>query len=47
MDTPGFSSLYTNDFEKEELKHYFPEFFPYEDSADTMDATMCTSRTAP
>lgn len=30
MDTPGFSSLYTNDFEKEELKHYFPEFFPYE-----------------
>ena len=30
MDTPGFSSLYTNDFEKEELKHCFPEFFPYE-----------------
>lgn len=32
MDTPGFSSLYTNDFEKEELKHYFPEmeeFFGY------------------
>ena len=25
MDTPGFSSLYTNDFDKEELKHYFPE----------------------
>lgn len=25
MDTPGFSSLYTNDFEKEELKNYFPE----------------------
>lgn len=30
MDTPGFSSLYVNDFEKEELKHYFPEFVPYE-----------------
>ena len=30
MDTPGFSSLYVNDFEKEELKHYFPEFDPYE-----------------
>lgn len=30
MDTPGFSSLYTNDFEKEELKYYFPEFAPYE-----------------
>ena len=30
MDTPGFSSLYTNDFEKEELKFYFTEFAPYE-----------------
>ena len=30
MDTPGFSSLYVNDFEKEELKEYFPEFYPYE-----------------
>lgn len=30
MDTPGFSSLYTNDFEKEELKYYFPEFEAYE-----------------
>ena len=26
MDTPGFSSLYVNDFEKEELKYYFREF---------------------
>ncbi|MDU2218405.1 MAG: hypothetical protein E7E34_13275 [Staphylococcus epidermidis] len=25
MDTPGFSSLYTNDFGKEELKYYFPK----------------------
>ena len=30
MDTPGFSSLYVNDFEKEELKYCFPEFEPYE-----------------
>ena len=30
MDTPGFSSLYVNDFEKEELKYYFPEFSEYE-----------------
>lgn len=30
MDTPGFSSLYVNDFEKEELKQYFPEFTPFE-----------------
>lgn len=30
IDTPGFSSLYVNDFEKEDLKYYFPEFAPYE-----------------
>ncbi len=30
MDTPGFSSLYTNEFEKEELKYYFTEFQEYE-----------------
>ncbi len=30
MDTPGFSSLYVNDFEKEDLKYYFREFEPYE-----------------
>ena len=30
MDTPGFSSLYTNDFDKEDLKYYFPEFRIYE-----------------
>lgn len=29
MDTPGFSSLYVNDFEKEELKEYFREFAGY------------------
>lgn len=32
MDTPGFSSLYVNDFEKEELRYYFPEFSQYEGS---------------
>jgi len=31
MDTPGFSSLFINDFEKEELKDYFPEFVKYQD----------------
>lgn len=30
MDTPGFSSLYLPEIEKEELKCYFPEFAPYE-----------------
>ena len=30
MDTPGFSSLYTNEFEKEELKYYFREFEEFE-----------------
>lgn len=30
MDTPGFSSLYVNDFDKGELKYYFREFAPYE-----------------
>lgn len=30
MDTPGFSSLYLEDMEKEELSQYFPEFAPYE-----------------
>ncbi|MDF2587442.1 MAG: rsgA [Anaerocolumna sp.] len=31
MDTPGFSSLYITDIEKEELKDYFIEFHEYED----------------
>lgn len=30
MDTPGFTSLYTNDFDKDELREYFPEFREYE-----------------
>jgi len=30
MDTPGFTSLYLNGIEKEELKDYFSEFEPYE-----------------
>ena len=30
MDTPGFSSLYVNEFEKGDLKYYFPEFEQYE-----------------
>lgn len=31
FDTPGFSSLYVTDMEKEELKNYFPEFEQYEE----------------
>lgn len=31
MDTPGFSSLYIHEIEKEELKDYFNEFKEYED----------------
>lgn len=31
-DTPGFTSLYTENMEKEELRHYFPEFRPMEGS---------------
>ena len=31
FDTPGFSSLYVTNMEKEELKTYFPEFASYED----------------
>ena len=30
MDTPGFSSLYVGDIEKEDLKYCFPEFAPCE-----------------
>lgn len=30
MDTPGFSSLYVDQMEKEELKDYFREFRPHE-----------------
>lgn len=30
FDTPGFSSLRIPDMEKEELRHYFTEFAPYE-----------------
>ena len=30
FDTPGFSSVFLPDLEKEELKEYFPEFAEYE-----------------
>ena len=29
MDTPGFTSLYVDNLEKEELSDYFPEFEEY------------------
>ncbi len=31
IDTPGFGSLYVDDFEKEELKHFFREFADFEE----------------
>ena len=31
MDTPGFSSMYVEDLEPEQLKQYFPEFAPFEE----------------
>ncbi|MBQ8148842.1 MAG: ribosome small subunit-dependent GTPase A [Lachnospiraceae bacterium] len=31
IDTPGFSTLYLNPIEKEELKAYYAEFQPYEE----------------
>lgn len=31
MDTPGFSSLYLENMDKEELRFYFPEFSIYEE----------------
>lgn len=30
LDTPGFSSLYLQNIEREELRNYFPEFLPHE-----------------
>ncbi|MDO4616328.1 MAG: ribosome small subunit-dependent GTPase A [Lachnospiraceae bacterium] len=30
VDTPGFTSLYTADMEKEQLQYCFPEFTPFE-----------------
>jgi ribosome biogenesis GTPase len=29
MDTPGFSTIWLTGFEKEDVKEYFPEFYPY------------------
>lgn len=31
LDTPGFSSIYVEDMEPEDLKLYFPEFEPFEE----------------
>ena len=32
MDTPGFTSMNLPELEKEDLRFYFPEFEPYEQS---------------
>lgn len=39
FDTPGFSSLRVPEMEKEELKHYFTEFIPYEGQCRFMGCT--------
>lgn len=31
MDTPGFSSVFVDEMEPEDLKHLFPEFEPFQD----------------
>ncbi len=46
MDTPGFSSLYVNDYEKEELKYLFPEFHMKE-CASLTAVIMYKSRAVP
>ncbi len=32
MDTPGFSSVFVDEIEAEDLKQYFPEFEPFEEA---------------
>ena len=32
MDTPGFSSVFVDEMEPEDLKDLFPEFGPFQDS---------------
>lgn len=51
MDTPGFSSLGLFDLEKEDLRHYYPEFDPYEGTCRFMGCVHihepdCTVRAA-
>ncbi len=51
MDTPGFSSLNVYNFEKEDLKYYFPEFTPFEgqckfNGCDHVHEPGCAVKTA-
>ena len=51
MDTPGFTSFYVEDMEKEELRFYFPEFTPYEGTCRFLPCTHthepgCSVKTA-
>ena len=39
MDTPGFSSLYLMDIDKEDLRFYFPEFGAYENQCRFNDCS--------
>ena len=40
MDTPGFSTLYLEGSEKEDLKYYYPEFEAYFEHCRLMDAII-------
>ena len=51
MDTPGFSSMYVFDMEKEELKYYYPEYDKYMNSCrfsgcNHMDEPGCAVKDA-
>lgn len=44
IDTPGFSALLENDFKKEEIKNYYPEFKPYEGQCPFKDCMHIKER---
>lgn len=39
FDTPGFTSLYLTDFEKEEIKEYYPEFMEHGSGCKFLDCS--------
>lgn len=44
MDTPGFTSLYIKDMEKEDLWKYYPEFAEYETSCKFADCSHISEK---
>ena len=47
VDTPGFSSLYIENMEEQELKDYFPEFRKYEGQCRFRAVVIYTNRAVP